>query len=196
MRVSSTPRTAVLSRPSRLLDRRLPLHRGQSFDPAPSSHPAGLRFTRHQRSFTRSPVRSSPRPRSPGWNGPPLRLSPSFAPRRPGAKRRTSRWGQAIEHGPGTPRSTSHRLDPPSVVHSQRATSRRTTSRERASRASLDDRTPDKGGAPRLARLIPSRPRRRPSPIQCALAHPRGIAGGRRPGARPVTVAALALSAA
>jgi len=42
----------------------------------------------------------------PGWNGPPLGSSPSFAPRRPGAGRRTSGRGQAIEHGPGTTRST------------------------------------------------------------------------------------------
>ena len=33
-------------------------------------------------------------------------LTPGFAPRRPGAGRRTPRWRQAIEHGPGTTRST------------------------------------------------------------------------------------------
>ena len=38
-----------------------------------------------------------------------LGFPPSFAPRRPRAGQRTSRWGQAIEHGPGTTRSTSHR---------------------------------------------------------------------------------------
>jgi hypothetical protein len=37
--------------------------------------------------------------------GPILRLPPSFAPRQPRARRRTSRRGQAIEHGPGTTRS-------------------------------------------------------------------------------------------
>jgi hypothetical protein len=52
---------------------------------------------------------------------------PGFAPRRPRAKRRTPRWGQANEHGPGTTRSTSHQLILQSVVHSQRATSRRTS---------------------------------------------------------------------
>jgi hypothetical protein len=62
-----------------------------------------------------SPVRSSPRPRPPGWKGPPSGIPPGFAPRRPGAKRRTSRWGQANEHGPGTTRSTSHRVEPPTV---------------------------------------------------------------------------------
>jgi hypothetical protein len=39
------------SRPSRLLDRRLPLCHGQSFDPAPTSHLARLPVTRHQRGF-------------------------------------------------------------------------------------------------------------------------------------------------
>ena len=49
----------------------------------------------------------------PDGTGRRLGFPPSFAPRRPGAGRRTSRWGQAIEHGPGTTRSTSHRVDPP-----------------------------------------------------------------------------------
>ena len=49
-----------------------------------------------------------------------------FAPRRPGAGRRTPGQGQAIEHGPGTTRST-HRLSISNpIVHSFRATSRRT----------------------------------------------------------------------
>jgi hypothetical protein len=42
----------------------------------------------------------------PDGTGRRLGFPPSFAPRRPGAGRRTSRWGQAIEHGPGTTRST------------------------------------------------------------------------------------------
>jgi len=52
----------VLSRPSSLLDRRLPLHCGQSLHPAPASHRAGLCLTRHQRGFTQftRPVFPSP----------------------------------------------------------------------------------------------------------------------------------------
>ena len=56
-----------------------------------------------------------------------LGFPPSFAPRRPGAGQRTPGWGQAIEHGPGTTRSTSSwtralapawtlEVAPPSVV--------------------------------------------------------------------------------
>ena len=56
----------------------------------------------------------------------PLGLPPSFAPRRPRAGQRTSRWGQATEHEPGTTRSTSHQSILQSCVHSLRATSRRT----------------------------------------------------------------------
>ena len=50
-------------------------------------------FTHMRATSRRRPVRSSPRPRPPGWNGPPLGFPPSFAPRRPGAGRRTSRAG-------------------------------------------------------------------------------------------------------
>jgi hypothetical protein len=52
----------VLSRPSRFLDRRLPLFRGQSLHPAPASHRARLCLTRHQREFTQftRPVFPSP----------------------------------------------------------------------------------------------------------------------------------------
>ena len=42
-----------------------------------------------------------PSPVAPGWNGQPLGFPPSFEPRRL-SRRRTSGWGQAIEHGPGT----------------------------------------------------------------------------------------------
>ena len=52
----------MLSRPSRLLDRRLPLYHGQSLLPASTSHRTGHCFTRHQRGFTRftRPVFPSP----------------------------------------------------------------------------------------------------------------------------------------
>ena len=50
--VPSLPRgRRCSSRPSRFLDRRLPLYRGQSLHPAPASHRARLRLTRHQREF-------------------------------------------------------------------------------------------------------------------------------------------------
>jgi hypothetical protein len=71
---------------------------------------------------SRSPVRSSPRPR-PGVEPATLRLPPSFAPNVTGGARQGR--GQAIEHGPGTTLTTS--ADPPILrVHSMRATSRRT----------------------------------------------------------------------
>ena len=50
--VPSLPRgRRCSSRPSSLLDRRLPLFGGQSLHPAPTSHRTGLRLTRHQRGF-------------------------------------------------------------------------------------------------------------------------------------------------
>jgi hypothetical protein len=73
------------SRSSRLLDRRLPLYRGQSFDPAPATHRQGSASRGINEGSSNSPVRSSPRLWPPGWNGPPLGFPPSFAPRRPGA---------------------------------------------------------------------------------------------------------------
>ena len=87
--------------------------------PRKPSHRRGSCLTRHQpRVHTCSPVQSSPRLWPPGWNGPPLGFPPSFAPRRPGAERRTSGREQAIEHGPGTTRSTSHQSISNPVVHS------------------------------------------------------------------------------
>ena len=107
--VPSLPRgRRCSSRPSRFLDRRLPLYRGQSLHPAPASHRAGLRLTRHQREFkqfTRPtvPLACSPRmEREPSGFPPGLRTPPTKS------RRRTPRRGQAIEHEPGTTRSTSH----------------------------------------------------------------------------------------
>ena len=107
--VPSLPRgRRCSSRPSRFLDRRLPLYRGQSLHPAPASHRARLRLTRHQREFkqfTRPTIplacgrpdgTSSPRA-FPGLRTPPTK-----------SRQRTPRWGQATEHGPGTTHSTSH----------------------------------------------------------------------------------------
>jgi len=117
----------VLTQPSRLLDRPLPLCHGPV--PAPRRHiPSnGGRFTRHQRGFTQLTRPVVPSPVAARIERAALGLSPGFAPRRPGAGRRTPGRGQAIEHGPGTTRSTSHQSILQSVVHSQRATSRRTT---------------------------------------------------------------------
>jgi hypothetical protein len=98
----------------RVLSRRLPLHHGESLYPAPASHLARLCITRHQ---TRVHfIHPSGLPLAcgrPDGTGRRLGFPPSFAPRRPGAGQRTSRWGQASEHGPGTTRSTSHQADPP-----------------------------------------------------------------------------------
>jgi hypothetical protein len=91
----------------------------------------GGSLTRHQRGFTQFTRPVFPSPAAPGWNGPPLRLSPELRTPPTRSRRRTPRWGQANEHGPGTTRSTSHQSILQSVVHSQRATSRRTTSTRR-----------------------------------------------------------------
>jgi hypothetical protein len=98
----------VLTQPSRLLDRHLPLCHGPV--PAPRRHiPSnGGRFTRHQRGFTQLTRPVVPSPVAARIERAALGLSPGFAPRRPGAGRRTPGRGQAIEHGPGTTRSTSH----------------------------------------------------------------------------------------
>ena len=74
-----------------------------------------------------SPVRSSPRLWPPGWNGSPWAFLRASHPAVTGSARRG--WGQAIEHGPGTTRSTSHQSILRPVVHSFRATSRRTVQR-------------------------------------------------------------------
>jgi hypothetical protein len=95
-------------------------------------------ITRHQRGFKQFTRPVFPSPARTGWNGPPLRLPPgASAPRRPGADDARQGRGQALEHGPGTTRSTSHPLILQSVVHSSRATSRRTVrpGRDRRARA-------------------------------------------------------------
>ena len=48
----------------------------------------------------------------PDGTGRPWAHASGFAPRRPRAGRRTPRWGQAIEHRPGTTRSTHTRRSP------------------------------------------------------------------------------------
>jgi hypothetical protein len=116
---------------SRLLSRRLPLLGGQSLHPAPTSHPTRYRFTRHQRGFKRFTRPVFPSPVAPGWNGRPWAFprAPHPAGSAPathvevGTGHRARAWNYALN-------ITS--ADPPiRVVHSQRATSRRTTSSER-----------------------------------------------------------------
>jgi hypothetical protein len=97
-------------RPSRLLGRRLPLHGGQSLHPAPASHQAGLRITRHQRGFKPFTRPVFPSPVAPDGTGT-LGLSPELRTPPAHHRQRTSRWGQAIEHGPGTTLTTS--AEPP-----------------------------------------------------------------------------------
>ena len=114
--VPSLPRgRRCSSRPSRFLDRRLPLYRGQSLDPAPASHRAGLCMTRHQREFKQFTRPTFPSPVAARMERAALGLSPGLRTPPTRSRRRTPRWGQAIKHGPGTTRSTSHRVDPPIV---------------------------------------------------------------------------------
>jgi hypothetical protein len=81
----------------------LPFRNGQSLHPAGPSHRQGSRLTRHQpRVHTCSPVRSSPRLWPPGWNRQPLGLNLGLRTPPAKSRQRTPRWGQAIEHGPGT----------------------------------------------------------------------------------------------
>ena len=105
-------------------DRHLLLRSSQPYTPTTTFHPWRLSVTRHQRRFTRftrpiflSPVPSGMKRRASGF---PL----SFAPHR--YQRRTSGQGQAVGHWP--------EITPPlcrtsnGAIHSQRATSCRTTS--------------------------------------------------------------------
>ena len=127
--VASIPRgRRCSSRPEDMPDRRLPLHGGQSLDPAPSVPSAGVRFTRHQRGFKQFTRPVFPSPAAARMERAATQASPeASAPRRPGADDARQGRGQAVEHGPGTTRSTSsHPLILQSAVHSFRATSRRT----------------------------------------------------------------------
>jgi hypothetical protein len=109
-----------------VLSRRLPLHRGESLPLL--RHPIG-RGSSDEASTRVQAIHPSGLPLAwspPDGTGGHLGFPPSFAPRRPRARRRTSRWGQAIEHGPGTTGSTPHSSILHPVAHSTRATSRRT----------------------------------------------------------------------
>ncbi len=100
------------SRPEGVPGRRLPLPNGQSLHPRHQQSVGEARLTRHQRGFKQFSRPVFPSPGAPGQNGNPLSFPPSFAPRRPRAGQRTSRWGQAIEHGPGL--HAQHHISRPS----------------------------------------------------------------------------------
>jgi hypothetical protein len=84
--------------------RRLPPHKRQRpCTPAPTFHLPRLWLTRHQRGFTQFTHPVFPSPATARME----RAAASAFPRashpiRPRAEQRTSGWGQAIEHGPGT----------------------------------------------------------------------------------------------
>ena len=114
-------------------------------------------------SFTR-PVFPSPTP--PGWNQRRFGFPLSSARRR--YQQRTSGQGQAIEHGPGTTRS--HFSDPPvRVVHSCRATSRRTAQRREVGVTPEMPVAEAQQGSRRIARCRHDRPR-------CRITHWSGCA--------------------
>jgi hypothetical protein len=122
----------VLSRPSRLLDRRLPLYHGQSLLPVSTSHRTRHCFTRHQRGFTQFTRPVFPSPAAAQME----RAAASAFPRasHPADQEPTTH----VEDGTGQRARTWNyslnitSVDPPIVVHSQRATSRRTTNRSSA----------------------------------------------------------------
>ena len=118
-----TPGTTVLTRPTLLPGRRLPLPNGQSLHPGPNIHPPGLSITRHHRGFTRVhpsglPLACSPRmERAPLGFPPELRTPPSPATH---VRVGTGTWALARATSPSPTR-------PPSRSHSLRAPSCRTT---------------------------------------------------------------------
>jgi hypothetical protein len=122
-----TPRTAVLiptdgdSRPAPAASQRPVLAPGRT------SHLPGSRLTRHQRGFKQFARPVFPSLWPPGWNGPPLDSCPGLRTPPTKSQRRTPRWGQAIEHGPGTTAQLTFPSISNPVVHSIRATSRRTS---------------------------------------------------------------------
>jgi hypothetical protein len=97
-----------------LPSRRLPHSQRPVLAPHPA-RPIG-RGPLHEASTRVQAIRPSGLPLArgrPDGTGRRFGFPPSFAPRRPRAGRRTPGWGQAIEHGPGTTRSTHIRVDPP-----------------------------------------------------------------------------------
>jgi len=134
----------VLTRPGRLPDRHPPLHSGQSLNPATPSHHARLRFTRHQQGFTHVHPSGLPLATAPGMEPAALRLPLEL---------RTPPSPAAHVEGGDRPSSTdlelplnSHPSISNPVVHSMRATARRTANRR--SLAAIADRSP--AGSERL----------------------------------------------
>ena len=72
--------------------------------PAPrrTSHPRGSRLTRHQRGFKQFARPVFPSPVAARMERAALGLSLGLRTPPTKSRRRTPRWGQAIEHGPGT----------------------------------------------------------------------------------------------
>jgi hypothetical protein len=100
----------VLTRPSRLLARHLPLCHGQSLHPAPTSHHAGLCFTRHQRGFTPLTRPVFPSPVAARVERAALGLSPEL--RTPPTRSRTTHVGVGTGH---RTRTWNHTLNITSV---------------------------------------------------------------------------------
>ena len=114
----------MLTRPGRLPDRHPPLPSGQSLNPATTSHHARLSFTGHQQGFNHVHPSGLPLARAPGVEPAALRLPPEL---------RTPPSPATHVRGRDRPSSTdlelplnSHPSISNPVVHSMRATSRRT----------------------------------------------------------------------
>ena len=117
----------MLIRPGRLPDRHPPLPSGQSLNPATTSHHARLSFTGHQQGFTHVHPSGLPFAHAAGMEPAALRLPPEL---------RTPPSPAAHVRGRDRPSSTdlelplnSHPSISNPVVHSMRATSRRTANR-------------------------------------------------------------------
>jgi hypothetical protein len=132
-----TPGTTVLT-PTEATSGRAPAA-SQRPVPAPrrTSHRQGSRLTRHQRGFKQFARPVFPSPVAARMERAALGLEPrashpadhlqSGSSLNALSRRRTPGWGQAIEHGPGTTRSTHISRFSNPVVHSMRATSCRTS---------------------------------------------------------------------
>jgi hypothetical protein len=92
----------ALSRPERLPGRRLPHLSDMSLNPAPASHPAGLRLTRHQRRFTQFTRPVFPSPVASRMEREPSGFPLSFEPRRPEPDNARQGGDRPTEHGPET----------------------------------------------------------------------------------------------
>jgi hypothetical protein len=100
---SSTPGTAVLSRPDAVPGQRLPLPSGQSLSPRAHIPSRGSAITGHQRRFTRFTRPACPSPVTPGWDGGPWAFPCAPHPAVTGDARQ---GGAGREHAPGTTRPT------------------------------------------------------------------------------------------